>query len=110
MVGNTNTTLGGWRDSGLSATGTSSINISSLKYNELLITVNINNENNLEVFSVPKVILTSSLQYFRLGGYATNTEYSCVIIGASTSAVSMVIAYRNGTSYTNASVTKVYYR
>ena len=98
----------GWRDSGLSTTGTGSLDISGLDFDELCVIVSYSD--NPAVFIIPKMTLTSSLAYFRVGSGGSTGQSASYILTASMSAVALFQVTIGGTTYTNNSTVKVYYR
>lgn len=92
-----------------SKTGTATIDISGLDYEELYIKVTITG-NNVGGIYLPKTTLPSSVEYYRFGGWQANTNNELVILAVSSNSVSLNTAYINGGIYTSSAITSVYYR
>lgn len=92
-------------------TGNTAVNISSLTFKELLIQVDGNHSGNKEVFYIPKFILSSSNNWFRMGGYGNAaTQSALVTIRASLSEVALVNCYMNNQDFLTGTVTQIFYR
>lgn len=90
--------------------GIGSIDISSLNFNELFIQVNIGASGNKAIYQIPKAILSSSVNWFRQGGYYNAQSNELVTISATLSTVSLVNAYINGQDLGASTNTQIFYR
>ena len=90
--------------------GIGSIDISSLSFNELFIQVNIGASGNKAIYQIPKAILSTSINWFRQGGYYNANSNELVTISATLSTVSLVNAYINGQDFGTTTNTQVFYR
>ena len=99
-----------WKQHGSPVTGNTPINISGLVFNELLVAVDIGNSGNMQTFVIPKVILKSSNQVYREGGYSGAQAFCMVLIDASLSSIDLYSATINNQVLTSSSVTTVYYK
>lgn len=100
---------GNWKDSGLSATGTNSINISGLNFDELCVVGDYNNSGNKVAIVVPKLALGGS-QWYRSGGYASASNSALLTCSITLGSVQMNSFYLHGADKTSTSTIHVYYR
>lgn len=93
------------------ATGNTAIDISNLNFRELLIQVDGNNSGNKELFYIPKRILSSANNWFRMGGYGDQASQSALVtLRATLTSVALVNCYMNNQDFLSGTVTQVYYR
>lgn len=92
------------------ARGTSAIDISGADFEELFVQVDINGSGNKEVFFIPKLILSATTNWFRMGGYGANNSNALVTIRATSSEIALVHCVLNGTDYVSGTTTQAYYR
>ena len=97
-----------WKNSGLSTTGTGSLDISGLTFNELCVITKYTD--NPAVFIIPEFLLSSTTIYLRVGCGGSSGEQALYILTATRSSIALYKVTIGGTTYTNSTVVSVYYR
>ena len=93
-----------------SGVGKTTLDISSLSFSEMIVQLDFGGTGNKCLFNIPRIILSNTNNYFRVGGYQNANANQLGVIRATQNQIEMIGAYINGQDLSTTSITQIYYR